>query len=104
MVSKPVEASVWWILLSFLTYNTIRGNGYLCGKARRHGYIFTWSVGDHMPVHIHVYKDGRLVCRWRLFENTELSGKANAKIQNAIRELRVEGVFAALERVNYENK
>lgn len=74
------------------------------GKARRHGYIFTWSVGDHMPIHIHVYKDGRLICRWRLFEDTELSGKATAKIQKAIRELREEGAFAALERLNNENQ
>ena len=76
---------------------------FAMGKARRHGYIFTWNVGDHLPVHIHVYKDGKLVCRWRLFDEIELSGKANSKIKKAIRELYLEGVFEALERLKNEN-
>ncbi len=73
------------------------------GKARRYGYIFTWNVGDHLPIHIHVYKDGKLLCRWRLFDEIELSGKANAKIRKAIKELRKEGVFVALERLRDED-
>lgn len=73
------------------------------GKARRYGYIFTWNVGDHMPIHIHVYKDNRLQCRWQLFDETELSGSANAKIKKAIAELRKEGAFIALERLRDEN-
>ena len=76
----------------------------MMGKARRYGYIFTWNVGDHLPVHIHVYKNGRLVCRWRLLEEMELSGKANAKIKKAINELRAEGVFEVLERLINEDK
>ncbi len=74
------------------------------GKARRHGYIFTWNVGDHLPIHIHVYRNGRLVCRWRLFEDSELSGNANSKIKLAIRELREEGAFEALERLIDEDQ
>lgn len=73
------------------------------GKSRRHGYIFTWNIGDHLPVHIHVYKDGKLVCRWRLFEDKELTGKASSKIRKAIRELREEGAFKDLERLWNEN-
>jgi hypothetical protein len=76
----------------------------MMGKVRRHGYIFTWNVGDHLPIHIHVYKDGRLICRWRLFEDIELSGKATNKIRKAIAELREEGAFEALERLWNENK
>jgi hypothetical protein len=73
------------------------------GKVRRHGYVFTWYVGDHLPVHIHVYKDGRLICRWRLFDEMELTGKASAKIRKAIAELRNEGAFESLERLRDEN-
>ena len=73
------------------------------GKVRRHGYFFVWNVGDHLPIHIHVYKDGKLVCRWRLFDGMELSGKANAKINKAILELHEEGAFSELEGLNDEN-
>ena len=74
------------------------------GKARRHGYIFTWNVGDHLPVHIHVYKDGKLICLWRLFDEMELTGKANARVKRAIRELRDEGAFKSLERLRDEDQ
>jgi hypothetical protein len=57
-----------------------------------------------MPIHIHVYKNGRLVCKWRLFEEIELTGKANAKIKKAIRELQLEGAFEALERLLDEDQ
>ena len=39
------------------------------------------------------------MCRCPLFEETELTGKANAKIKQAVRELRDEGAFEALERL-----
>ncbi len=76
----------------------------IMGKIRRNGYIFTWNVGDHLPVHIHVYKDGQLICRWRLFEELELSGKSNEKIRRTIRELREEGAFKTLEGLAHEDQ
>ena len=69
------------------------------GKIRRGGYIFTWALGDHLPIHIHVYKDRRLICRWMLFEEKELSGKANKKVIALIKELRKQGVFKELEKL-----
>lgn len=68
------------------------------GKAKRYGYIFIWHIGDHSPLHIHVYKNGMLVCRWQLAEKMELSGKATAKIKKAMKELEQEGAFKTLRR------
>ena len=67
------------------------------GRAKKYGYIITWFVGDHLPLHIHVYKKGKLICRWMLFEDQELSGYANRKIRKAIYELKKEGAFKVLE-------
>lgn len=79
------------------------GNIKSTGRQKRYGYLFTWYVGDHLPIHIHVYKDNKLVCRWQLFEEKELTGKANAKIKKAIDELKNEGVLKVLERLKDEN-
>ncbi len=73
--------------------------GSCMGKIRRGGYIITWHLGDHLPVHIHVYKGGKLVCRWMLFEGKELSGKANKKVVNILEELEAEGAFKELEKL-----
>jgi hypothetical protein len=70
------------------------------GKIRRHGYIFMWHVADHLPVHIHVYKGRRLVCRWRLLDELELSGRASAKLKKIISQLRNEGVFESIEKAH----
>ena len=61
------------------------------GKLRRGGFVFvTWS-GDHSPRHVHVYADGRLVVKWDLEHDTEMKGKADARIRRLIAELRREG-------------
>ena len=37
------------------------------GRIRRGGYIFTWWIGDHDPLHVHVYdKDGKFITRVNL--------------------------------------
>ena len=69
------------------------------GKVRRGGYIFTWQLGDHLPIHLHVYRDGKLVCRWMLFEGKELSGKASTKVIKIIDGLKKEGAFKELEKL-----
>lgn len=73
------------------------------GKEKRYGFIFTWWIGDHLPLHIHVYKHGKLICRWKILEDEELSGKAPKKAKQALRELKEEGMFRQLEKKN-ENK
>ena len=73
------------------------------GKIRRSGYVFVWFLGDHSPPHIHIFKDGKLLCKWRLDHQTELSGKANRRIRELIRELDDEGYFQELRRRFNEN-
>lgn len=69
------------------------------GKIRRGGYIITWVLGDHLPVHIHVYREKQLVCRWMLFEEKELSGHASRKLVKIIKDLQEQGVFKELEKL-----
>lgn len=69
------------------------------GKIHRGGYIITWHLGDHHPIHIHVYKDSKLICRWMLFENKVLSGTVSKKLVKIIADLKAEGVFKELEKL-----
>ena len=73
------------------------------GKVRRNGYIFFWFVGDHAPIHIHIAKDGREICKWALFEQREISGKANKKLRDTIEKLRLEGAFKELEKLKKDD-
>ncbi|MCB0368111.1 MAG: DUF4160 domain-containing protein [Bdellovibrionales bacterium] len=69
------------------------------GKIRRGGFIITWHLGDHLPIHVHVYKNQKLVCRWMLYEGKELSGKASKKLIKIIEDLKDEGIFEELEKL-----
>ena len=50
----------------------------------------SWT-GDHSPCHVHVYKDGELVCRWNLETMEVLTGKANRRIRAITKDLVKEG-------------
>ncbi len=57
------------------------------GKIRRGGYIFfTWK-GDHSPRHVHVFKNGRPICKWDLENNRVMEGKVTNKIKDLIFQL-----------------
>jgi hypothetical protein len=61
------------------------------GKQKRAGYIFKTFVGDHLPCHVHVFKDSRLIVKWDLENRRALEGTMNSKILQAIEELIKEG-------------
>ncbi len=63
------------------------------GRARRGGYIIDWWIGDHEPKHVHVYRDGRLVCKVDVPSLLVLSGRTNARILSILRDLQKEGVL-----------
>ena len=69
------------------------------GKIRRGGYIFITWIGDHGS-HVHVYRDGALVTKWNLDDDTEEKGAAlaSSKVRELIHELLKEG------RLGYEDK
>ena len=62
-------------------------------KIRRGGYIFyTWK-GDHVPRHVHVYRNGRLVVKWDLDNRKPMKGKASRRILKLIASLESEGLL-----------
>ena len=61
------------------------------GKVRRDNHIFLTWKGDHSPLHVHVYRDSRLVVKWDLENWRAMKGNATAKLLKIIEELRNEG-------------
>jgi len=63
------------------------------GKLRCGGYIFVWWKGDHVPRHVHVYRDGKLVVKWDLDNSKPMKGSAPRRVIDLIRELDAEGLL-----------
>jgi len=61
------------------------------GKIRRGGFVFVTWKGDHVPRHIHVYRDGRLVVKWDLENRRSMKGKASRRVLDLVRRLEDEG-------------
>ena len=61
------------------------------GKYRRGGYVFVTQHGDHLPRHVHVYRDGKLVVKWDLDHAMVMKGKIDGK--KLIEQLREEGLL-----------
>ena len=67
---------------------------FVMGKIRRGGYIFLYWIGDHLPKHVHVYKDRQLIAKVRLdSELTLISGKINKSIRKNLIALVKEGLL-----------
>jgi hypothetical protein len=63
------------------------------GKIRRGNYVFLAWAGDHSPRHVHVYREGKLILKWDLENETSMKGKATRAILKLIRELQEEGLL-----------
>lgn len=61
------------------------------GKIRRGNYIFIDWIGDHEPRHVHIYKDGKLVAKWDLQNNSVMKGRVSKRLRDIINELVSEG-------------
>ena len=61
------------------------------GKIRRGGYVFLTWTGDHLPRHVHVYRDRKLVLKWDLENHLPIKGKPTKAIRKLIRQLSDEG-------------
>jgi hypothetical protein len=48
-------------------------------------------VGDHPPKHVHVFKDGKFICKIRLKDMTLMEGMAGRKIVETLKVLVKEG-------------
>lgn len=62
-------------------------------KIRWGGHVFLCWKGDHSPRHVHVYRDGRLVVKWDLENNEEMSGSADKRVRRLIAGLGKEGLL-----------
>ena len=63
------------------------------GKIRRGNYVFLTWAGDHSPRYVHVYRNGKLVLKWDLENETSMKGKATRVILELIHELQEEGLL-----------
>ena len=62
-------------------------------RVRRGGYIFLTCVGDHSPRHVHMYRDGQLVVKWDLENESAMEGEASRRILSLIEDLEAEGLL-----------
>jgi hypothetical protein len=60
-------------------------------KIRRGGYVFLCWKGDHAPLHVHVYRGGRLILIWDLEHDKAMKGWPDERVLSVIRDLRSEG-------------
>ncbi len=63
------------------------------GKYRRGGYVLITWKGDHLPRHVHVYRNGRLIVKWDLDNQRPMKGSATRRIVALIAELEAEGLL-----------
>lgn len=62
-------------------------------KVRRGGYVFLTWKSDHTPRHVHVYRDGKLVLKWDLDNQTPMAGNPSSRVLDLIRQLDSEGLL-----------
>ena len=89
LVGEPGEdcGSVW------LKNSTLGGTIICVSKIRRGNYVFlTWS-GDHLPRHVHVYKDREFVVKWNLDDWVAMEGEAPKRVIRLLAELVEEGIL-----------
>lgn len=54
------------------------------GRVKRAGYIIEWWMGDHLPKHVHVYKDGRKIAKVEVPGLLVLKGKINGRLKKIL--------------------
>jgi hypothetical protein len=61
------------------------------GREKRGGYIIEWWMGDHLPMHVHIYEDGREIAKVEIPGLLVLQGKMNARLKKILEALIDEG-------------
>jgi hypothetical protein len=57
------------------------------GREKRGGFLIEWWIGDHLPKHVHVYKNGKEVAKIEVPGLLVLKGKMDRKLKKIILEL-----------------
>ena len=73
------------------------------GKYRRGGYVFITWKGDHPPRHVHVYRDGTLIVKWDL-DNQSDEGRCDAAHSGADSRARSRGPAVKIRSVRHNNR
>jgi hypothetical protein len=60
-------------------------------KIRKDNHVFVSWKSDHGPRHVHDYRDGKLVVKWDLENNTAMKGKTTRRVLHLIKVLEAEG-------------
>lgn len=60
-------------------------------KSRRSGFVFVSWRGDHVPRHVHVYRDGEQIGKWDLDNGKLMWGRLPGRVIRIIRALCREG-------------
>lgn len=86
-----------------MIYITMYGNveESFLGRVKRAGYIIVWYLYDHAPVHIHIYRDGRMVCKWAINLKVAIEGQMSKKLLRVIDQLEKEGCFDELKKQHH---
>ena len=63
------------------------------GRVKRGGYLIEWWIGDHLPKHIHVYKDGKMIAKVQVPEMLVLRGSVNRRLTRILHELNKRVMF-----------
>ena len=55
------------------------------GRKKVGGFVFEWYIGDHRPLHVHVFKDGLQLGRFNLESQRPMKDlKMTRQLQNAL--------------------
>lgn len=57
------------------------------GRVKRGGYLIEWWIGDHLPKHAHIYKDGKAIAKVQIPEMLVLRGNLNRRLKRILHEL-----------------
>jgi len=60
------------------------------GRIKRGNYLIEWWIGDHLPKHVHIYKDGFEVAKIQVPTMRLLSGRLNKQLRKILEALILE--------------
>ncbi|MEK7790661.1 MAG: DUF4160 domain-containing protein [Deltaproteobacteria bacterium] len=63
------------------------------GRVKRSGYLIEWWIGDHLPKHVHIYRDGRTIAKVQIPEMLVLRGSLNRRLKRILLELVKGGIL-----------
>jgi hypothetical protein len=57
------------------------------GRVRRGGYLIDWWIGDHLPKHVHIYRNGSLVAKVEVPSMLVLAGTLTRRLRRILEQL-----------------